>query len=322
MNPGEPYKMGKLNILVYLNAYKDANASNNPSLNNFKWTREVQGVEADKAQSVEFTLSPGESRVLFSGARAILSDNTTEFAFSLKSGTTNTYKISYVSGQIPAFRTGRAIGSDATTVVTVTTSGALATFQSTGGTIYSMSSVVVGDEVSIGTAFDAANRGRFKVLAKTADSFTVENTSAVAESAVVLGPTFADEVRIYSASGVQVGDKIKLGSGFNLLNQATYEVTGVQDNLVEFFSASTLPPEPSVTGPDVTIYSSAKKVMYLETNKKVGIEINGQQESGLEPFIEGNNSLPGVLLKRSTMWSVEVTNESTDMATLYFASVE
>jgi len=314
--------MGKLNILAHLNAYKDSNPSNNPSLNSFKWTREIQGVSANKPQSIEFCLAPGESKTLFSGQRILTSDITTTLDLALKAGTTNTYQLKHSGGTAPAFRTLRIIGSDATTQVTVTISGSLVIFQATGGTIYSMTSVVVGDEVSIGSAFNSANRGRFKVLAKTSDSFTIENTSGVAEGPITLGASFVDEVRIYSAAGVQVGDKIKLSAGFSSLSQATYEVTGVQDNLVEFFSAGILPAELGLINPSVTIYSAAKSFFYLETDKPVDVEVNGITESKLEPFIDGNNSLPGILMKRSTAWSLIITNNGTDMANLFFASVE
>jgi hypothetical protein len=312
--------MSKMNILVYLNAYKDSNPTNNPSMNSFKWQRELQGVSADKPESIEFSLAPGESRVMFNGQRTLSSDNTTVYSLTLKSG--STYMLKNTSGTSPAFRTLRNIGSDATSQITVTVSGSLMTLQGTGGTIISTASVVVGDEISIGNIFNAANRGRFKILSKTTNSVTVENSSAIAEASITLGSNYADEIRIYSASGVQKGDKIKLGSGFFSTNQSTYEVTGVQDNLVEFFSAGVLATETGLVNPSVTIYSSAKKLVYVETDKPVNVTVNGIAESKIEPFIEGNNSLPGMLLKRSTMWEMTITNNGTDMATLYFVSIE
>lgn len=309
-----------MNVLVYLNAYKDSNPSNNPNLNNFKWQRELQGLSAEKPQSVEFCLAPGESRTMFDGQRTLLSDNTSEFSISLKNG--STYSIQNTAGTSPNFRTPRSINTDSTTEITVTVSGSLMTMQATAGTIMSTSSVNVGDEVSVGIGFNAANRGRFKILSKTADSITVENSSAVAEGPILLDVDFADDIRIYSAAGVQKGDKIKLSSGFSLNSQNTYEITGVQDNLVEFFSSAVLAEEADLVNPSITIYSSAKKLVYVETDKPVNVSINNVTESKIEPFIEGNNSLPGILLKRSTMWEMTITNNGTDMATLYFVSIE
>jgi len=312
--------MSKMNVFVYLNAYKDSNPSNNPSMNNFKWIRELQGLSAKEPQSIEFTLAPGESKVMFDGQRALLSDSTTTYSLTLQAG--SIYVLKHTAGTAPAFRTLRNIGYDATTQITVTVSGSLMTLTSTGGTPITTTSVLVGDEVSVGVGFNAANRGRFKIISKTANSITVENASALAEGPVTLGSDYTEDMRIYSASGVQKGDKIRLGSGFSLTAQNTYTVTGVQDNLVEFFSASVLPNETGLVNPSVVIYSSAKKLIYAETNKPVDVNINGVAESKIEPFIEGNNSLPGMLLKRSTMWSMTITNNSTDTATLYFISIE
>ncbi len=312
--------MSKANILVYLNIYRDSNPTNSPNMSYAKWQRELQGLTANKPQSIEFCLAPGESRSMFNGQRSLTSNLTTEYSISLKAG--STYILKNTSGTAPSFRTLRAIGSDATTEITVTVSGSLMTLQATGGTVISTTSVLVGDEIAVGNAFNAANRGRFKVLSKTADSVTVENASAVAEGPIVLGASFEEEIRIYSAAGVQKGDKIQLGAGFSLGTQNTYEVTGVQDNMVEFFSAGVLAAETDLVNPSVVIYSSAKKLIYVETDKPVNVTVNNVAESKIEPFIEGNNSLPGMLLKRSTMWEMTITNNGTDMATLYFVSIE
>ena len=312
--------MSRANILIYLNIYRDSNPSNNPSMSYAKWQRELQGLSAEKPQSIEFTLAPGESRTMFDGQRTLLSDATTEYFLFLKAG--NTYVLKNTAGTAPAFRSLRAIGSDATTEMTVTVSGSLMTLQATGGTIISTAAVSIGDEVSVGIGFNVSNQGRFKILSKTADSVTVENSSAIAEGPVVLDSDFAEDLRIYSASGVQKGDKVRLASGFSLNSQNTYEVTGVQDDLIEFFSAGVLAAEVGLLAPSVTVYSSAKKLVYAETDKPVDVSVNGIAESKIEPFIEGNNSLPGMLLKRSTMWSMTITNNGTDMATLYFVSIE
>lgn len=312
--------MSKMNILVYLNAYRDSNPSNNPSLSNFKWSREFQGLSAEKPQSIEFCLAPGESRTLFNGQRSLSSDNTTTYDIALKSG--STYRLTHVSGAAPAFRTLRAISSDATTEVQVSVAGTIVTFTSIAGTAFNFGTTQVGDEALIGPAFNAANQGKFKIIGKTANSISVENSSGVAEASIILGAGFEDEVRVYSAAGVQKGDKIILGAGFSAITQATYEITGVQDNQVEFFASAVLPQETALLNPSVTIYSAAKKFVYMETDKKTGITVNGVAESSLEPFVESSGSFPGLYMKKSVMWSMVVTNNSTDMATYYFAGIE
>ena len=76
--------MSKLNLLVYLSACSDSSASNSPSLSNFRWTREISGIPASNPISEAFSLSPGEIKSLFSGARTLAADLTTRYGISLK----------------------------------------------------------------------------------------------------------------------------------------------------------------------------------------------------------------------------------------------
>jgi len=313
--------MAKLNMNIYLNCYEDEASSNNPSLNNFRWFRQLSGLAADRPISLSFTLAPGESRTLFDGTRSLLQDNTTQYQLLLKSG--NTYVLKHVGGTAPQFRTARMIGSDATTQVTVTSNNSILTFASTGGTLLSLiaGGVIVGDEVLIGSQFAAGNRGRFKVIAITATSFTVENPSGVTESPVILGADFVNQIRIYSASGVQVGDTLRIFGGFSIASQAAYEVTAVQDNLIEFFSSKSLPLE-TVTTNEIAIYSAAKVIVYLETSKPLEVLTNGLDSVKLSPLIRETVAVPGQLLRSDIIWSMSVENNGIESTNVFFAAVE
>lgn len=60
--------MAKLSLLFVLNAYSDKKGSNAPNLNNFRWTRDIQGVEAESPLSQEVTLAASETKTLFTGS--------------------------------------------------------------------------------------------------------------------------------------------------------------------------------------------------------------------------------------------------------------
>jgi hypothetical protein len=315
--------MAKMNFLLSLNSYLDANSSNNPSLNVIKWARDFQGMSVEKPQSLQFSLAPGESRTLFDGTRTLLQDGTTQYQLALKAGTSSTYVLKHVGGTAPQFRTARSTGADATTQVTVTKNGNVVTFESTVGTLFDLitGGVVVGDKVNVGNLFASGNQGTFTVIARNATSFSVENANGTAEGPVTLGSGFADQVRIYSAAGVQAGDTINIFGGFSLATQGSYEVTAAQDNQVEFYSTSSLPAE-TITTDSVNIYSDAKRMIYLESDKKLAVSVNDASQGQVEPLVSGNEVKPGMLLKSETVWSFSVTNNSLDTATVYFASVE
>lgn len=313
--------MSKLNFIVYLNTYSDACASNNPSLSNFKWTREITGIPAQNPISEALTLAPGESKNLFSGVRALDSDAATEWEIALKPLSTHTYRLSGIAGNLPNFRTPRAIAIDATTEVTTVTNGPIVTFNFTDGTLPDLSSVVVGDACRIGDQFNQLNQGEFKVLAKTATSFTIENQVAYNET-VVLGADFEDQIQIYSAAGVQIGDTVIINSGFSLVTQGAYKVTGVAANFIEFYSTALLPQETAILSPGLAVYSAAKSLIYLETDQKVAVRVNGSLVSNMEPFIINDTARPGVFMLKSTVYSLDVQNMSTNTASMYMATVE
>lgn len=314
--------MSKLNFLVYLNTYSDPSASNNPSLSNFKWTREITGISAQNPLSEALSLAPGESKSIFNGSRTLAQDGTTQYSISLKPLSSNTYILKAVSGTLPNFRTPRSTGADATTAVTITVNGPLATFASTAGTAFNFAAVQVGDKARIGSDFNVLNQGEYKILAKTATSFTVENQSASAEGPIVMGADFADQIQIYSAAGVQIDDTIVISGGFSIVTQGSYKITDVAANYVEFYSTDALPIESNIQTQAIAIYSAAKNVIYIEADEKTQVTVNGSVVANIEPFIIGSSKQPGVFMLKSTVYSLSLQNTSLDSASLFVASVE
>lgn len=313
--------MSKLNFLVHLNTYSDTSPSNNPSLSNFKWTREINGIPASNPVSDAFSLAPGEAKTIFSGVRTLTQSIDTVYGIQLKPLSSSTYRIQYTSGTVPGFRTARSIGSDATTQVTTVTNGPIIVFSSTGGTAFNFGSVVIGDIVEIGSQFNTLNQGQYKVLAKTATSFTVENFTGVNEGPITLGSGFADQIRIFSAAGVQEGDTLVISEGFSSVTFGSYKITNVTDSYIEFYSTSVLPQETGISSA-LNIYSQAKNLVYLEANQKCTVEINGTQMAAMEPFIINNSKQPGVFMLKATVYSFTVTNNSLDTASCFVATVE
>lgn len=314
--------MSKLNFLVFLNSYEDSVSNNSPSMANFKWNRAISSLPSSNPLSQSFSLAPGESRSLFSGTRTLLQDGTTVYSLSLKPLTTNTYVLQAVSGTLPDFRTPRAIASDATTQVTVTVNGEVATFTSTAGTNFNFGTTQVGDFVRFGNLFNTLNQGEFKVIAKTATSISVENDVGYAEGPITLGSGFASQVQVYSALGVQINDTLIISGGFSLVTQGSYVISGVSAESVEFFSTEALPQESNIMTQAVTIYSQAKQLVYMEADNKCAITMNGSNVANIEPFIISNSVVPGVFMLKSTIYSLSIVNNSTDVANVFLASVE
>ena len=223
----------KMNLFTNINIYSDLVASNNPTKNNVKWGFDEKGLDISEPESKSLILQAGESIQLFSGLRSISDDGTTKYDLSLKTGTSNTYSLSYNSGTAPDFKVSRSIGTDSTTEVTVTKNGPILKFTSTGGTLFDLVSagVQAGDIVRITDEFNTLNQGKFKILSFDTTSFQVENISGLAEGPITLGANFATVLQIFSAAGVQVGDKVSLTSAFSSLTLGTYEITDVRTGI-------------------------------------------------------------------------------------------
>ena len=314
--------MSKLNLNVGISSYSDGNPTNNPQLSHFKWQRNASGLLVSEPRSFETQVGPGQTSSLYSGSYALSSNNTTEFDLLLKAGTASTYQIVYKTGPAPQFRTKRSLASDATTEISITKNANLAIVTSTGGTSpdFIVSGVQVGDKVKLGSEFNSSNQGTFSILSVTASSLTFVNENAVPETSIVLGSGFEDELRIFSAAGVQIGDKIEISGGFSPASFGTYEITGVQDNIVELYSTTALPVESDISNVQISIYTSAKRLIYVEATKKCTLNINGSQQVDINPIPDLGY---GMALITADIYSLSVTNDSlSDTTKVYMASVE
>lgn len=319
--------MSKLSAMFFLNAYSDKNPSNAPSYNNFKWTRNYNGLLVSNPNSVAFTLAPGETRTLINGSRTLTQDNTTQYSIALAPimGQNTTYRLTWSGGTNPGFRTSRTSGADATTQVTASLNGTVLTFASSGGAPFALISggVQIGDFVQIGSLFNVSNQGQFQIIALTATSFSVVNAFGVGEGPITLGAGFASQIDIFSAAGVQVGDTLLISGGFSPVTRGAYLVTAVTDLWVQFSSTAVLPTEGPITTEAITFYYDAQRLVYLESNQKVTMVINGQGGNEIDPIGDCNCvKQPGVFLRMSTIYSMTVTNISQSTASLYLASVE
>jgi hypothetical protein len=315
--------MSKLNILVHLNAYSDAASSNNPNLNNFKWSREVQGLAIDEAKSDGFRLASGVSSTVFNGSRTLVHDGTTQYQLSIKAGTANTYMLKAIAGTQPVFKTLRVLTTSIATTVSVSKNANLITIAVTAGPAvdFLAAGVVVGDLALLGTPFASQNRGTFKILSATTTTISFENAGGIAEATVALTADFANEMRIFSAAGVQIADTLAILGGFSSLSQSNYEITYVADNYLEFYSTMTLPQETKTTT-QIAAYTDAKQLIYIESNKKLDVTINGSQTLRIQPFIMGTVVTPGMLLLKANIFSISVSNADASEAAVYIASVE
>ena len=309
--------MSKFKLQVYLNSYSDAASSNEPNLNHFKWLRDVAGIQVSDPKSLSCTIAPLSQTDIFSGTVALDQDLTTRYDLALQPGTSNYYTITHVLGQIPNFRQRRDIGIDETSELTIEKSGATAVVTFTNGQLPDLTSVQVGDVFLNRSYGSALNQGQFKILSKTANSLTLQAPNAI-DDLLTLDMDFMSDLKIFSATGVQKGDKVVINSGFSSASFGTYEIFSVEDDRITFFSTKTIPAESSIQSA-IIVYSNAKRFLYIESQTPITAIVNGQ-EMPIAPLTAQKDH--GILLVTNTCYSLSIKNDSFNPAIIFIASAE
>ena len=319
--------MATLKTLVFLQAYEGSPSfpcsSNSPSKNFFKWTRENQ-LPISGGLSETFQIAPQTTQTLFSGVISLTQDGTTQYSLALAPFQTSIYQLTNTGGTAPTFRTLRTIGTDATTEVTTSVNGPILTYTFTGGTLPSLSSVQVGDNVFIGNDFNQFNQGAtgiWQIISLTSNSFSVVNPTGYVEGPITLGSGYANQVRIFSAAGVQIGDTLIISSGFSPVSWGSYQITLVTDYYLQFSYTGALPSEGPITT-EVAVYSMAKSMVYLETDQNLTVTLNGTTSGAqIVPQVANGSVFPGWFLQSGTViYSLSVTNNSITVANVTLLS--
>lgn len=310
--------MAKLNILTSIQIYKDPSPTNSPTQSTANWTNNQAGIEVHEPETKNLKVNSQQRETLFSGVVETSVDNTTTFDLFKKSGVSNTYVLRHNDGTAPEFRQEREILVDNTTEFTVSKSGSLVTLTYAAGTVPDFSSVVFGDVIVLGLSFDVFNRGRFKVLNSSANSITFENIVGVAENMIL---NDSNDLQVFSADGVQVGQKVKISAGFSVYSQDVYEITEVSPDRLEINSGKQLPEESDIFS-EVVVYDNSKSFLYLEYDKQCTLIINGVERKGLKPLSIGTKKASGMVLEVSDMYSAEIKNESLDQMNVLMITAE
>jgi hypothetical protein len=320
--------MATLKTLIFLQGYEGSPSAqctgSPPSRNFFKWTRENQS-SISSALSETFQIAPGESQTLFSGTVALTQDGTTQYSLALAPFQSNIYQLTNTAGTAPTFRTLRTIGTDATTQVTTSVNGPILTYTFTGGTLPTLSSVQPGDNVLIGSVFNTLNQGPtgiWQIISVTSTSFSVVNPTGYVQGPITLGSGFANQVRIFSAAGVQIGDTVVISSGFSPVSWGSYQITLVTDNTLQFSYTGSLPTESGILT-KVAVYSVAKTMIYAESDQNLTLTLNGGSPGPtIVPIVSNGSVFPGMFLLNGITYSLSVTNNSINICNVTLLSAE
>lgn len=311
-------------------AFGDNPNSGNPRLNYFAWLRRTEGVEVSNPRSEAFSIEPGESKVIFDGARLSLTDATV-LDLALSSTDSSKYRLSHASGTAPGFRTDRAVDLS-TEEVTMELLANASLKMSVGSSLFG--SVVAGDILFIphtttGDAespFNVLNVGYWRVQARSGAELTLVRLAGETfeGASEVITVADASEVQVFSVAGVQIGDKLEISDDFPTDIQKTFVVTDVTASWVEFTSTSPLPEVEGVVAGAVRFYGSGKRFLRVEADQEVAVQLNGDTglTNRLSPLTPADADKMAWFEKFGPCYSLTLKNLSSDAVNINVLTAE
>lgn len=324
------------NIIMQILTYSDTSGNtDNPQMRNFDWNRRLVDLSIDNPYHKELILAPGEEKTIFDGLRTNTLDDTS--VLSLENIDQSIYKVQVTAGTLPGWREARTIASLGDVNVTIN-NDAVATFDFVGATL---TGVIVGDVIRVAGEetydsqpyqFNPINAGLWKVIAVSGSTVQAVRPTGQPFSGFndsVTGAT-SDQIKIYSSSGVQPGDKFEIKGAFSSASYRVYEVKDVTSDTIYFCSGMPLPeesgvayPDPVVNGHSVIVYSGAKTVFYLETDQELVVRFDDDTSDNVRvcPIETANPDLIGFMSKYGPTYKVVIKNKSINSANiLYFVA--
>jgi hypothetical protein len=293
----------------------------NPKRVYVDWSRHHNSVQVERPESKSFVVEPGQSLSLFSGSRSTAIDGTTAFALTLNPALASVYRLTATGGAAPAFRTARSFSpSGVALTLTVNNNATLelsmgsGTFNAQVGDTVLLPGTTTGDSAS---PFSPLNVGLWIVVGATTTKLTLVRPVGTDFQGVgeVVTPSTNAQLLIYSAAGVQVGDKVEISAGFSSVTQQAFLVSAVTPSWIEFTSTQALPLETGITpgAAGMTFYTSVKRFVRVEVDQEAVLRFNGDtgNTNRLAPRVAGDADQMAHLEKWGPTWQLVVVNRST-----------
>jgi hypothetical protein len=323
--------MNILNVINSILAYSDPTTTDNPQMRAFDFTRKFSSIQVSNPTTDFKVVAPGASLQLFNGTVSSSLDNTSVVAIQLLPAQISIYRVSITSG--PAgFRIARTVSGLGSTTVTIN-NNAIAVFDFGAATL---SGVVPGDILRISGiilndtgpfAFSPVNSGFWTVIGVSGtklscvrpvgDEFQAVNETVTAS---------ASDVQIYSAAGVQVGNKVSISGTLSPASQRTYVVQAVTPSTFDIMSSIPLPNETALSyvPNSFVFYSSSKRMLYLEVDQDAVVQVNADSSNNnsVNPIAPGRDDLVGYFSKFGDTYAATVVNRSVNPMNLKWFTAE
>jgi len=170
-----------------------------------------------------------------------------------------------------------------------------------------------------GMAISENSDSRGHILAPGESKTIIDNSVVTLSSLTGSWAVIAGNAIQYTGSGLDLS-AVQAGQ-FLLFNGKAYAILSKTVDSILFSSAASIAPG-AISG-QILVYSAALSLIYVESSQNSTVTMNNNLSAKIEPFNSSNgSSTPGMLLNKSTVYKLVVTNDGIEPATIYFAGVE
>lgn len=245
---------------------------------------DVSGLALDIAEGFSVVLDPREERVVASTRKAISLDSTTELQVtqpynSLTQETT--WRVRWTgNGTNPNFRVRRSLTVNSTTTVGITRlNDTVARVQFSGaiGSNAKINDILLlekDNDIGLLSPFNAGNQGiPVRIVGVGSNFLDVDDSGVlVNETAVLLGVDYLDVLKVFSSSGVQTTDVLKISSpAFNYGSRGSYKVIFVSADYIDIEAPSLVPETVSGITEGFQVFSNT--IHYFAVKAKGAIQL-------------------------------------------------
>jgi hypothetical protein len=194
------------------------------------------------------TLNQGQFRVVRRYANSIYIDNP-----------------SAVEERVVVSSNLRSLGFDATTTFNITVSGDMKLEYGGSGTVPTLANAKMGDIVTIGTAFAAANQGTFMVTESGSNYIKLANSKAVAQSGILVSGVGGDVIQAHIPAMIfSPYDNTRAGDSFVISGDVLTSSNQGIWNVVDVLSKSQIVVQGTMTAQSLVQFNNLFTQVYVE----------------------------------------------------------
>jgi hypothetical protein len=214
---------------------------------------EVAGLVLDIAEGFSVSLDPFEERVIASTRKTLSLDATTQLQVTQpynNLGQESLWRIQWVGGTNPNFRSRRSLTIASTTTVSITRLNDIVTrvqFSVSIGSNAKLNDILLlekNNDIGLQSPFNAVNTGvPCRIVGVGSDYLDVEDSGVLVNNPnVLLGVDFLSVLKVFSSIGTQITDTLSItSSAFNYGNRGSFKIVAVSADYVDIEAPSLVP---------------------------------------------------------------------------------